>query len=71
MWNEKKLGFGMMRTFGEHDRPHLFYDSILINGSAAAKDCLQCGSCEAACPQHIGIVELLQEASGKLDVKWR
>jgi predicted aldo/keto reductase-like oxidoreductase len=61
----------MLRTFGEHDRPHLFYDSILINGSSPAKDCLQCGSCEAACPQHIGIVELLQEASGKLDVKWR
>ena len=26
-----------------------------------------CGQCEAVCPQHLPIIELLQEAAGILD----
>ena len=32
-----------------------------------AGDCIQCGSCEAACPQHIDIITQLEKASGLLD----
>jgi len=32
-----------------------------------AKDCIQCGQCEAACPQHISIIEQLKRCSEKFD----
>ncbi len=32
-----------------------------------ASDCIQCGQCEAACPQHINIVEQLQDAAQKFE----
>lgn len=32
-----------------------------------ASDCVQCGACEDACPQHLPIRELLQEAAGILE----
>ena len=32
-----------------------------------ASDCVQCGACEDACPQHLPIRALLQEAAGVLE----
>lgn len=32
-----------------------------------ASDCIQCGQCEGACPQHLPIVELLQEVAATLE----
>ena len=31
------------------------------------EDCIGCRQCENACPQHLPIIELLKDASGKLD----
>ncbi len=33
-----------------------------------ASDCIACGQCEAACPQHIGIIEELKKAAEMLEV---
>ena len=57
----------MLRTFGEHGRPHFFYDNLRGMGSGRARDCVACGRCEDVCPQHLPIISLLQEASGRLD----
>ena len=35
--------------------------TIRKNGSGADK-CIACGACEAACPQHLSIIEGLQDA---------
>ncbi len=59
--------YNMYLTFGEHNRPHLYYDGQLKTGSGRASDCIQCGQCEAACPQHLEIIRLLREASQYLD----
>lgn len=37
------------------------------SGKGKASDCLQCGQCEAACPQHLPIIELLQECAANLE----
>ena len=38
--------------------------TIVTNGKGKASDCIQCGQCEAACPQHLPIIELLEECRG-------
>ena len=64
---ENFKAYSMYLTFGEHNRPHLNYRSLLQQGSGKASDCIQCGQCEAACPQHIGIIEKLQEIGAYFD----
>lgn len=59
--------YNMILTFGDHSRPHFYYDGLLGTGSAKASVCIECGQCEAACPQHINIIERLKEASKWLD----
>jgi predicted aldo/keto reductase-like oxidoreductase len=29
-----------------------------------AAECIKCGSCEGLCPQHIGIITLLEKCAG-------
>lgn len=59
-----------LRMYGEDMRPHFFYDNLISEGkSARAKECIQCGQCEGVCPQHLPIIEYLQEASEKLDIE--
>lgn len=43
------------------------YKYILSLGSGKASDCVKCGKCEKACPQHIKIVSQLKEVSQILD----
>lgn len=55
-----------LRIYGEHPRPHGYYEDLTA-ASGKAKDCITCGQCEGVCPQHLPIIELLKEASEKLD----
>ena len=34
----------------------------ILNNNAGADQCVGCGACEAACPQHLNIIESLQTA---------
>jgi len=34
--------------------------AIATQGKGKASDCLGCGQCEGACPQHLPIIELLR-----------
>ena len=36
--------------------------AIVTNGRGKASDCIQCGQCEAACPQQLPIISLLENA---------
>ena len=35
--------------------------TIVTTGRGKASDCIQCGQCEAACPQHLSIISLLEQ----------
>lgn len=59
--------YNMILTYGDHLRPHLYYDSVLYSGSGKAADCIACGQCESVCPQHIDIIKHLHDASPWLD----
>ncbi len=56
-----------LRIYGEHFRPHAFYNGLLGQGSGKAADCIACEQCESVCPQHLEIIRLLEEASKLLD----
>ncbi len=42
------------------------YKNMLTNNGRDASNCTECGECEAACPQHLPIIEKLAEAHGLL-----
>lgn len=55
-----------LRSFGETGRAHNYYEKLVKNSGRAA-DCIACGQCESVCPQHLPIIQLMEEASKELD----
>ena len=51
---------------GQLDEAKKTYRAIAEKG-AKASDCIECGQCESACPQHISIIEQLKECSKELE----
>ncbi len=56
-----------MNLYGDVFRPKAFYGGVIGQGHGRASECIACGQCEGVCPQHLPIIELLKEASEKLD----
>jgi predicted aldo/keto reductase-like oxidoreductase len=44
-----------------------FYYETITSKTAKASDCVQCGQCEEACPQHLPIRELLQQVAAEFE----
>lgn len=55
----RKTGSPHFRTVREY--------SIVTQGHGKASECIQCGQCEGACPQHLPIISLLEEASENVE----
>ena len=55
------------RLYPTDNRPRMFYNNLTSNSSVKASDCIACGQCESVCPQHLPIIELLQEAVSRLE----
>ena len=46
----------------------MYYGNVLVtNEHAAASACIECGGCEAVCPQHLEIRNLLKEVARELE----
>lgn len=45
----------------------VYYREICEKSNAKASDCVKCGSCEEACPQHLNIRKLLEDAAEELE----
>ena len=46
-----------------------FYYSVSTHGKGKASDCVKCGRCEAACPQHLPIRELLEKVAAVFEAQ--
>lgn len=49
-------GFRQVREYG-----------IATYGKGKASDCIQCGQCEDACPQHLGIIDYLKQCAERFE----
>lgn len=56
------------RKFPGDMRPQFFYNG-LADRTAPASACIACGQCEGVCPQHLPIINVLQEAVEKFENK--
>lgn len=56
----------IMRTSGSFSSQQVYYNNIGINHGKAG-DCIGCGKCEQACPQHLPIRKYLQDVKGKFE----
>jgi len=52
--------------FGQLDEARKYYAWETRSG-AKASNCIQCGQCEAACPQQLGIIEYLKQCVAALE----
>lgn len=55
-----------LRKFPDDMRPIFYYNGLTAE-SGKASSCYKCGQCEKVCPQHLPIIELLEEAAEKLE----
>ena len=58
-WNNHSLYGGDLMNDGGFQN--------LIRNNQTPENCVQCGACEAACPQHLSIIESLQTAWAELN----
>lgn len=55
------------RNEGEHTAETVVYYANLARSHGRASECIACGRCERACPQHLPIPTWMREVSGVLD----
>ena len=57
----------IMRTSGSFSSQQVYYNNIVLNDHGKASDCIKCGKCEQACPQHLSIREYLGKVEEKFE----
>ena len=57
----------MKRKTGSFSSQNVYYNNTVLAGHGRASDCLGCGKCEQACPQHLTIRKYLRDVAGVFD----
>lgn len=57
----------IMRTSGYFSSQSVYYNNLVRAGHGKASDCIKCGNCEAACPQHLPIRKFLETVADKME----
>ncbi len=55
-----------MKTYNDWTA-NFYYNEVLIKEGGKASDCIKCGQCENACPQHLQIRDLLVDVAGEFE----
>ena len=55
------------RTKGNFSSQYVYYLNVVGTGRGKASECIGCGQCEQACPQHLNIIEYLKDVSEVFD----
>ncbi|SEH32108.1 4Fe-4S dicluster domain-containing protein [Selenomonas sp. KH1T6] len=58
--------FNQKKIFNHWNQAY-YYNNVLTVNNPKASDCLRCGKCEAACPQHLPIRDLLVEVANEFE----
>jgi predicted aldo/keto reductase-like oxidoreductase len=53
--------------YGKIDEAKSMYASVVSGGAGKASECIQCGQCEGACPQHLEIISYLKDCASLLE----
>lgn len=56
-----------MRTSGSFSSQQVYYSNTALNNHGKAGDCVKCGKCEQACPQHLPIRDYLEQVKEKFE----
>ena len=56
-----------LTVYGDREFSRKDYEFATRDAGAKASDCVGCGSCEAACPQGLPIIELLEHAAATFE----
>ncbi len=62
--------FAIMNTKQIHHiwNADYYYSMVYtVNGKGKALDCIECGKCDAACPQHLSIRSLLKDMAKEFE----
>ena len=63
--------FALLNSVGQHTGSFsshaVYYNNIVQGGAGKASECIGCGLCERACPQHLPIRDLLKEVAAKFE----
>lgn len=55
------------RTTGSYSSQQVYYNNIALSGRGKASECIKCGKCEKACPQHLPIRKYLDAVKEKFE----
>ena len=57
------------KAFNDWNSSFFYKTSITANGRGLASDCVECGNCEAVCPQNLDIRDILKEVAEAFEKK--
>lgn len=59
--------YNSQMIYGESSRYKTYYEKHATKPRNKAQACIACGQCEGVCPQHLNIIQLLQQVSKTFD----
>ncbi|MDO4976411.1 MAG: aldo/keto reductase [Eubacteriales bacterium] len=57
----------IMRTSKGFSSQLVYYNNTVLNNHGRASECIECGKCEQACPQHLPIRQYLKDVAMKFE----
>lgn len=54
---------------GSFSSQHVYYNNLVLSGRGKAGDCIKCGRCEKACPQHLPIRKYLEDVKETFEMR--